>query len=385
MDAERFTGTAPGRIVPAANAAVAFVPAPLPPALAYAPSTVRLLDQASNALGVLSGTGRLLPNAHLLIQPYLRREAVLSSRIEGTRSTVSDIYAAEAGQTQLFADEGDVREVRNYVGAYEFGLRRIRELPLSLRLIRELHAELMHDVRGSDQQPGRFRTSQNFIGPPGASLQQATYVPPPPAEMLTALERLELFLHDDALPPLVQIALVHYQFEAIHPFLDGNGRVGRLLISLFLSARELLSQPLLYLSAYFERTRSDYYELLLRVSTHGDWDSWIRYFLEGVRVQATDAVEDAQRIVLLREEYRLRLIEVRARPAAIELLDSLFVNPYVTTREASSLLGVSAPTARAAVGELARLGILTEVSGRRWGKVYLAQELLSVLRGDEQN
>lgn len=255
----------------------------------------------------------------------------------------------------------------------------------SVRLIRELHAELMHDVRGSDQQPGRFRTSQNFIGPPGASLQQATYVPPPPAEMLTALERLELFVHDDALPPLVQIALVHYQFEAIHPFLDGNGRVGRLLISLFLSARELLSQPLLCLSAYFERTRSDYYELLLRVSNHGDWDSWIRYFLEGVRVQATDAVEDAQRIVSLREEYRLRLIEVRARPAAIELLDSLFVNPYATTREASSLLGVSAPTARAAVGELARLGILTEVSGRRWGKVYLAQELLSVLRGDQQN
>jgi Fic family protein len=384
MDAERFTKAAPGRLVPVANGAAAFVPAPLPPTLSFDHETVRLLDRASSALGVLSGTGRLLPNAHLLIQPYLRREAVLSSRIEGTRSTVSDVYAAEAGQTQLSADASDVDEVRNYVGAYEYGLRRIRELPLSLRLIRELHAELMDDVRGGDQQPGRFRASQNFIGPPGASLAQATYVPPPPAEMDAALEQLELFLYDDALPPLVQIALVHYQFEAIHPFLDGNGRVGRLLVSLFLSARELLSQPLLYLSAYFERTRSDYYELLLRVSTHGDWGSWLRYFLEGVRVQATDAVDDAQRIVSLQDAYRQLLIETRARSATHELLDNLFVNPYATVSEAARLLGVSAPTARAAIGELVRLEILAEVSGRRWGKVYLAQDLLAALRGDQR-
>lgn len=242
----------------------------------------------------------------------------------------------------------------------------------------------MTGVRGGDQRPGEFRRSQNFIGVPGATIETATYVPPPPLEMQRALEQLELFLHDESLPPLVQIALAHYQFEAIHPFLDGNGRVGRLLVSLFLSARELLSQPLLYLSAYFERSRSDYYDLLLRVSTHGDWDSWIRYFLEGVRVQAAEAVEDAQRIVSLQERYRLRLIEARARAATNELLDCLFMNPYVTVREATHMLDVSDPTARAAIGDLVRHGILTEISGRRWGKLYLAEELLSALRGDQQ-
>ncbi len=274
-----------------------------------------------------------------------------------------------------------MREVRNYVLALEHGLRRLDELPLSLRLIRELHERLMVGVRG-DEHAGGFRTSQNFIGPPGATLASATYVPPPPLEMRVALERLELFLHDDALPPLVQIALAHYQFEAIHPFLDGNGRVGRLLITLFLTERGLLSQPLLYLSAWFERTRADYYRLLMRVSTHGDWNGWLRYFLEGVRVQATEAVDDAKRIVSLLEDYRQQLIVDRARSATRELLDCLAANPYVTVREAQQWLGVSDPTARAAIDDLVGYGILTEISGRRWGKLYLAEELLSALRGD---
>ncbi len=345
------------------------------------PDVVLALDRASNALGMLSGVGRLLPNPHLLISPYLRREAVLSSRIEGTQSTLADVYAAEAGQTQLFEDASDVAEVRNYVQAHELGLRRLSELPLSLRLIRDLHKGLMQGVRGGDQSPGRFRDSQNFIGPPGTTIADAIYVPPPVPEMKRTLDDFERFLHDQALPPLVQIALGHYQFEAIHPFRDGNGRVGRLLISMFLCERGLLPQPLLYLSAYFERTRADYYELLLRVSTHGDWLSWLRYFLEGVRVQATEAVEDSERLIGLRESCRSMLVAAKARPAAIQLLDGLFVNPYITARMASAQLNVSDPTARAAISDLLAQGVLSEVSGRRWGQVFLATHILAALRG----
>jgi Fic family protein len=333
---------------------------------------------------MLSGVGRLLPNPHLLISPYLRREAVLSSRIEGTQSTIADVYAAEAGQTQLFRDSAaDVVEVQNYVRAHEFGLRRLAELPLSLRLIRELHEHLMQGVRGADQTPGQFRTSQNFIAPPGTTIADALFVPPPPLEMTRRLGDLEGFLHDDTLPPLVQVALAHYQFEAIHPFRDGNGRVGRLLVSMFLCERGLLPQPLLYLSAYFERTRADYYDLLMRVSTHGEWDAWVRYFLEGVRAQATEAVEDTQRLLSLRERYRASLTKAKARPTAMQLLDGLFVNPYLTVRAASEKLEVSDPTARAAIAALFDQGILVEVSGRKWGKLFLAAELLTALRGHD--
>lgn len=384
MKRDQFTEHLPGRLVPIAGGAAAFVPAPLQATFELSPAAVRLLDQASSALGMLSGVGRLLPNPHLLVSPYLRREAVLSSRIEGTQSTIADVYAAEAGQTQLFSGATDVREVQNYVEAHEFGLRRLSELPLSLRLIRELHEHLMRGVRGADQTPGRFRRSQNFIGPPGATIADATYVPPPPPEMKRGLHDLELFLHDQTLPPLVQIALLHYQFEAIHPFRDGNGRVGRLLVSMFLCERGLLPQPLLYLSGYFERTRTDYYDLLLRVSTHGDWDSWVRYFLEGVRNQAVEAGEDTQRLLVLRERYRAALVASKARPTAVQLLDRLFVNPYITAKEAAERLGVSDPTARAGISDLLREGVLVEVSGRKWGKLFLAVELLAALRGHEE-
>jgi Fic family protein len=382
MERDQFSEQAPGRLVPTVGGAVAFVPQQLLPTFDISPAAVRLLDQASNALGMLSGVGSLLPNPHLLISPYLRREAVLSSRIEGTQSTIADVYAAEAGQTQLSRDAADVNEVQNYVRAHEFGLRRLADLPLSLRLIRELHRHLMRDVRGADQTPGRFRTSQNFIAPPGTSIADAIYVPPPP-DMKQGLADLERFLHDRTLPPLVQAALVHYQFEAIHPFRDGNGRVGRLLVSVFLCERGLLPQPLLYLSAYFERTRTDYYDLLMRVSTHDDWDSWMRYFLEGVRTQAAEAVEDAQRLLALRERYRNSLMASKARPTGVRLLDHLFANPYITAKEASGRLGVSDPTARAAISDLLSQNILVEISGRRWGKLFLAADLLTALRGHD--
>jgi Fic family protein len=241
----------------------------------------------------------------------------------------------------------------------------------------------MQGVRGANQTPGQFRRSQNFIAPPGTAITDAIYVPPPPSEMKQGLEELERFLHDRTLPPLVQAALVHYQFEAIHPFRDGNGRVGRLLVSLFLCERGLLPQPLFYLSAYFERTRTAYYDLLMRVSTHGDWDTWVRYFLEGVRTQAIEAVEDTQRLLTLREHYRSSLVASKARPAAVQLLDRLFVNPYITAKEVATRLQVSDPTARAAISDLLGQGVLVEVSGRKWGRVFLAAELLSALRGHD--
>lgn len=384
MDRSQFTARAPGKLVPTTGGSVAFVPAELPPRLDLSSDVVLALDRASNALGMLSGVGRLLPNPHLLISPYLRREAVLSSRIEGTQSTIADVYAAEAGQTPLFHDASDVREVQNYVRAHERGLRRLAELPLSLRLIRDLHKILMQGARGSDQSPGRFRRSQNVIGPPGASIENATYVPPPVPDMQRRLDNLERFLHERTLPPLVQIAIGHYQFEAIHPFRDGNGRIGRLLISMFLCERGLLPQPLLYLSAYFERTRTDYYELLKRVSTHGDWSAWLLYCLEGVRAQAAEAVDDSQRLISLREAYRSKLVAAKARPTAVHLLDRLFVNPYVTARIASDELGVSDPTARAAISDLLAHGILSEVSGRRWGQVFLATHILAALKGHDE-
>lgn len=366
--------------MPTVHGQLAFVPGPPPPELSLSAATVRLLDEASNALGVLAGVGRQLPNPHLLISPYVVREAVLSSRIEGTRSTMADVYAANAGQMEMLRSS-DVLEVQNYIRAHEHGLERLQSLPLSLRLIRELHARLMEGVRGHDQRPGGFRSSQSYIGPPGASIAEATYVPPPVPEMERALGDLERFLHERELPPLVQAAVAHYQFEAIHPFADGNGRVGRLLISLFLCERGLLPQPLLYLSAYFERTRGQYYEGLLRVSTHGEWEAWIRYFLEGVRTQAREGVEDAERLVGLQARYRREVAMSKARPAAYGLLDRLFANPFVTAKGTVEALGVSDPTARAAIADLVKLGILAEVSGRKWGRVFLASEVLEALRG----
>jgi Fic family protein len=273
----------------------------------------------------------------------------------------------------------DVREVRNYVTALEHGIRRLRTLPLSLRLVRELQAHLMKGVRGGHATPGEFRRSQNWIGPPGSTLADATYVPPPPEEMQHALADWERFLHErDRLPDLVQCALMHEQFETIHPFLDGNGRVGRLLITLFLIERGRLSQPLLYLSAYIERTRRTYYDLLQRVRTHADWSEWLLYFLAGVEETARQAVDQARLLQSLRERYRRRL----ARKAkALVLLDQLFVNPYITVAQAAQILGASNPTARQAVALLEREGLLREISGRAWGRLYLAAPILKAIEG----
>jgi cell filamentation protein, protein adenylyltransferase len=380
MDPKIFTEDAWGAVVAAAEGYPAFVPRPAPRELDLSKEAIALLDQASNHLGVLDGIGRRLPNPHLLISPYMRREAVLSSRIEGTQTSMSDLYAEEIDQLSLIRSS-DVREVRNYVLAYEDALQALGELPLSLRLIRRLHRRLMDGVRGRERHPGRFRTYQNWVG--ARRGEDATYVGPPTPQMKELLNDFEHFLHDKSLRPLVQAGVLHYEFEAIHPFGDGNGRVGRLLVALFLHERGLLPQPLLYLSAYFERNRSDYYESLMRVSTHGDWNGWLEYFLEGVYQQAQQAAELADQLMSLQAAYREQLQAARVSTNVLALIDALFINPLADTKRVEHVLGVSQPTARAAIKTLEEHGLLTEITGRKWGTVYRANDIDKLLRGDQ--
>lgn len=357
------------------------MPAPLPPKLDYTPEFVRMLSRADAALSELSGLGKLLPNPHLLIAPWLRREAVLSSRIEGTRASLSDVLIDEIGGEHSGPRTGaDVHEVRNYVLALEEGIQLLADLPLSKRLTRSLHARLMKGVRGDKATPGEFRRSQNWIGPGGSTPVTAAYVPPPVEKLESCLNDWEKFLHErDQLPELVQCALMHEQFEAIHPFLDGNGRVGRLLITLFLIERGRLSQPLLYLSAYIDEHRQDYYDLLQRVRTHGDWNAWLSYFVQGVYETASDAVKRTTRLLDLREHYRN---ELRGHARAQQLLDALFTNPYITVSRAETFLNVSYPTAKRDLKKLEAKGIVNETTGKNWGRLFVARSVLDAIEGD---
>jgi Fic family protein len=368
MRREDFVDPVPGELVTTPQGALAFVPPALPPLISYDAPLVTLLSQADARLSELSGMGRQLPNPHLLIAPYMRQEAVLSSRIEGTQASLSDLFEEEmreaAHSPAQSTPTNDAAEVRNYVLAIELGLARLPQLPLSLRLIRELHERLMQGTRGGDKNPGQFRSHQNYIGTQGSRIETAAFVPPPPDRMPACLDAWEKFIHvHDTLPDLVQCALLHAQFETIHPFADGNGRVGRLMITLFLVERGRLSQPLLYLSAFIEANKREYYECLQRTRTHGDWRGWITYFLQGVEITA-----------------RLAAAQVTASNAGIMvLIDALFENPLVDAQRAARVMKKTAPTARAAIAALEREGWLTEVTGRNWGKLYVAKELMALL------
>ncbi len=355
----------------------AFVPNPLPPDLNWSPRIVRALSDADRLIGRLAGEGARLPNPHLLMRPFVRREAVLSSRIEGTQATLGELLAAEAGAA-VDRSPDDLREVGNYVAALEHGLRRLPELPLSLRMVKELHAVLMEGVRGGHATPGEFRRSQNWIGPPGCTLANATYVPPPPEELMNCLGDWERSLRDRSLPPLIHAAYIHYQFEAIHPFLDGNGRVGRLLITLLLVERDILPTPLLYLSAFFEATRRDYYERLLEVSLQGEWEAWLEYFLNGVARQSEDAVSRAKRINQLLEAWRMKVAGASSKTPAM-LLNLLAANPFVTAKQAAEQLEVAFTTAQRAIKKLQEAAILEEVGDAQRDRVYCASEILKVL------
>lgn len=378
MNPKAFTSREAGRVFKTPQGFGAFIPSALPPKLSYNAELAVSLSRADAALSELAGAGRLLPNPHLLIEPLMRQEAVLSSRIEGTRASLSDVLEAEALDASASKQTADVHEVRNYIGAMTHGLDRLSSLPLSLRLVRELHEHLMRHVRGHDKTPGEFRRSQNWIGPQGSTPETAPYVPPPVEEMTECLGNWELFLHRRGeMPDLIQCAIMHEQFEAIHPFLDGNGRVGRLLITLFLIERERLTQPLLYLSVFIEANRQDYYDLLQRVRTHGDWLSWLKWFLRGVELTARDAAARAEKLMAMREEYRGRLAH---KATATRLLDKLFVNPYVGLRRARQALDCTSPTALKAISEIEQQGILQEVTGSRRNRLYLARDILNVLQ-----
>lgn len=360
----------------------AFVPPPLPPKPAVATVHLqRLLEEANQALGRLDGLASMLPNIHLFLYMYLRKEAVLSAQIEGTQSSLSDLLRFE-NQSAPGVPVDDVEEVSHYVAALEHGLKRLREgFPLSLRLIREIHAILLAGGRGKEKQPGEFRRSQNWIG--GTRPGNATFVPPPPELVMECMGQLETFLHRESpdLPHLVQAALVHVQFETIHPFLDGNGRLGRLLITLLLCSRGALQQPMLYLSLYFKKHRQTYYEQLTRVRTQGDWEGWLRFFLEGVQEVAGQAVSTAKRILALLEADR-KTIEAgagRGAPTALRIHLESQTQPIFPIGTMANLIGVTYPTAASAVRQLQRLGIVREVTGRQRDKTYVYEAYLQIL------
>lgn len=359
-----------------------FIPRPLPPRpdLRTDAGITDLLETANRALGRIDGLSMLLPDRSLFLYFYVRKEAVLSSQIEGTQSSISELLLYENDEAPGVPLD-DVREVSRYVAALDHGLARLRSgFPLSSRLIREVHAVLLADGRGNDKTPGEFRRSQNWLG--GTRPGNALYVPPPPEEVAACMGALEHFLHDQPVrtPTLLKAALAHVQFETIHPFLDGNGRVGRLLITLLLCAEDALSEPLLYLSLYLKQNRQQYYELLQSVRLEGDWEEWLRFFLTGVVETAGQATQTARRILDLFERDRQRITGLaRTTASLLRLHDYLRRNPLTSAARVSEALGLTAPTVTAALGRLTAAGVLKEITGRRWGRLYAYQEYLDIL------
>jgi Fic family protein len=374
MDIKNSTS---GQVIRSPSGYEAFVPNPLPPEIEWNRQLVASLSRADFLLGKLAREGSYLPNPHILMRPFMAKEAVLSSKIEGTHATIGEVLAHDAG-VEVKHDADDLREVQNYMIALGFGMNRLKELPLSLRLIKEMHAELMQGLRGSHATPGEFRKTQNWIGRTGCTLETAKYVPPPVDHLMDCLSSLEKFLHDRQLPPLIHIALCHYHFEAIHPFLDGNGRVGRLLISLLFVEHEILPSPLLYLSAFFEATREEYYQLLFSVSKEGAWQDWLIYFLNGVATQSEDALSRAERINKLLSDWRLQ-VGGESSQVALNLVDRFAINPYLTTKKAAKDLSIAYSTAQRAISKLIEKNIIQKMGNEERNKVYCATEILAIL------
>lgn len=381
MDLVAFTSDALGTVRKTLEGYHAYYPAPIPRELDYEPSTVNKLTAATAALHRLAGVSRLLPTPDILMGPYVRIEAVLSSKIEGTQTSVGELLLFEADDPEGKEPEGDLQEVVNYTHALDHALTSLDRLPLSLRLLRETHAILLSGVRGEGLTPGEFRTSQNWIGPPGSTLNTAKFVPPPVDAMKDALTDLEAFLHEDQLPNLIALALAHYQFEAIHPFLDGNGRIGRLLVPLVLCERGVLDRPMLYLSAYLERHRSTYYNLLFETSATGDLTPWINFFLDGVAHQSKDAEERTVRLVDLQRDIREELLASRVTNTTLRVAESLLDRPYVTAKRVTRQFEVTPPTAQKAIDALVDHGILEEITGQKRNRVYLSPQLMATVYG----
>ena len=348
----------------------AFIPASLPPdpPLAFDTQLASVLAGAGTALGRLDGVAATLPNPDLFVAMYVRREAVLSSQIEGTQSTLDDVLAFEIDPDRPSLP-GDTKEVVNYINAMHYGLGRLDSLPLSLRLLREIHEHLMAGTRGANKSPGQFRESQNWIG--SGLLAEATFVPPPPADMRAALANLERFLYESrGLDPLIVCALAHAQFETIHPFLDGNGRVGRLLITFLLCHEKVLQRPVLYLSHYLKQHRASYYDRLMAIRFAGDWEGWLRFFLTGVAEVAREAERTARQIVQLREDVRQRAQKARMSASSFRLLDHLFERPVINVRAAAEELKISYVRANVLIRELCEVGVLSEITGGSRNRIF---------------
>lgn len=372
-----------GRYVRQISGYRAFIPAPLPPSdLDLSGSVTAALSRADIALGRLDGAVETLPHPDLFTAMYVRREAVLSSQIEGTQASLDDLVAAEA---RLSGDRpmGDVNEVINYTAALNYGISRLAELPLSGRLLREIHEILMNDVRGGHATPGLFRTTQNWIGAQGALLSDAVFVPPPPELVPDQIGKLEDFLHGPSdLPLLVRVGLAHAQFETIHPFVDGNGRLGRLLITFLLCEREVLSKPVLYVSLTLKKRRQEYYDRLQAVRDHGAWEEWLTFFLECVADAALDAARMAKAILALREDHRDIIVHAMGARAgkAIRLLERLYRDPYLDVKSTASWLRVSYANANDIIAQLVSLGILREVTGNARNRWFLYDQYLALFR-----
>lgn len=359
----------------------AFIPAPLPPdpPVAMDSELTKLLSHADRVLGRLDGIGSVLPNPNLFVAMYVRQEAVLSSQIEGTQSTLEDVLQFEVDDKSNDLPK-DVEEVVNYIGAMNHGIKRLNELPLSLRLIREIHARLMAGVRGQNRTPGEFRKTQNWIGPSGADLNSATFVPPPVPDMTEALDKFEKFLHDESLPVLIHTGLAHAQFETIHPFLDGNGRVGRLLITFLLCQRKVLHRPLLYLSHYLKIHRAEYYDRLMSIRNEGNWEGWMKFFLRGVAAVSEEAIDTSRQIFALREQHTALVNGSLGSSAAsgLRLLDYLYEQPIVNVRVVEKRLQSSFVTANKLVEQFVKLNILKEITGGQRNRRYSYVPYLSL-------
>lgn len=375
MNPAEFANSPAGTLVPILDGQVAFVPNDLPPQLDCSLELLTRVHDTGHSLGQVAGIAEYIPNPKLLIVPFLGLEAVLSSRIEGTVSTTTDLFAAEVALPEEVSEP--TREVANYLKATDQGIALLQELPICVRLVRQLHGTLMQGVRGRDWPPGEFRRSQVHLGRPRRPIQEATYVPPPAERLLDLMAAWERFANDDhSLPALVQCALLHAQFEMIHPFYDGNGRVGRLILSLFLMSKGFLDRPLLFLSAYFERNRDEYYRRLLAVSKEGDWGSWIDFFLAAVDTQAGAAVRAAREIAGVRNEI---MAQFATKRNVLQLIDLLFEHPVVTNNLVAERLHVSFPAASRAIRGLVEAGYLEEITGRLRDQRFAAVKLISAI------
>ncbi len=391
MKTSDFNELMPGRLVPTIEGAVAFVPSPIPRDLELDVATVGLLAVAENAVGRLTGTIGRLVNPYLVGSPLLRREAILSSRIEGTITTPEELVLFEVSTrsaSPLVSNVEDTREVFNYMRAMEHGLRLLHELPVCLRLIKETHKQLLRGVRGERERPGEFRTTQNWIGNKGELIHSARYVPPPIPEMTQALDELERYLNENwaeggGLPLLIRLALIHYQFEAIHPFRDGNGRIGRLLMPLLLCSSGRMKDPFLYLSSFFERNRGSYNDLMLRVSQAGEWRPWIQFFLRAVAESAEESLQQAEGLLRLRDGYYGRFQKARSSVSLFKLIDALFKGPSISIGQAAALLRMTHAAAASNVRKLEHAGILVEVTGRQRGQVFVAREIVAFMQDAE--